>query len=976
MKAAALLLSVVCAIGITLPSRSADGPPSADPVLAQELKQQQIKYTTRKVGDQLEAIVAEFERNGIAGEDVKVLRAIRSVLDRLSEQEMQKVIAFLQQARAATDATTSAKQATEAYAEQKSIIVQLQQLVLEYQRQQALYEISLRLKELASRQSANMWLGVGLAKSTEGKSGFSAFDENQKISLRYQQSEQTPLREETAAILKKLERLAQEIQDGVAAEHPKAALQQAQEGGLLSILDSASNELREDNLKLLSAIGNEKRARDQMREIARLLVLSQNPADALRQAIQELDHAIDAQKGVKAETEKTKKRDEADKQATEQAAVVDDTDLIRKDIDSLAPVASENLRKATDKMQEARAALSGNEEPKKRVEKAVPRQEEALTQMQQARHALEEQLARVEEQEKKPESALAELKDLLEQVRELIKEQETLKQEAAAAEKKDLPGKAPRQGELKDKSQSAQTRAAGKSPEAASSLSEAASQMQKSQNSLAAEQNNTAAQQSALDALQKAEQQLAEDVAKLEQAEQELAQLEDILRRLVAIIEAQQQVHASTAKLALRPQPEPDPVKALSQTQNDLGQQTGELQQEASQPAPKAADYLGSAKNHMTAAKAELDKIVPRTAEPAQNQALADLYLAKQELEKRIEELQDMLGLPSGESSDALAEAQRRIREAQRQVNEALSRLQQAPPGLVETLQKQQQEIANALNQLRQDTPESKPLEQAHQAADRAAQQLAQSDLPRALDSMKDARNGIEQTRQSSANGQQPQGENGSALGNLSKQQADVQKAAEALMNAQQNAPASAMQAAAEALQNAEGTISPLTAGALGRLPSGAQSALQSAQGSLSQGTAQASAGQNTPAQMSATDAANSLAQAQAALALAQAGLGSPSPGQGQANAQGQGKTPGQGQGQGRGQGTTPPQGTGNQGNWNGTGGADGTPTGATGVGTFTRLPNRDRAALQQSQSEKYPQEYGPLVEQYLKNLSDQAGEK
>jgi hypothetical protein len=34
-----------------------------------------------------------------------------------------------------------------------------------------------------------MWLGVNLAKSTEGKSGFSAFDENQKISLRYQQSD-------------------------------------------------------------------------------------------------------------------------------------------------------------------------------------------------------------------------------------------------------------------------------------------------------------------------------------------------------------------------------------------------------------------------------------------------------------------------------------------------------------------------------------------------------------------------------------------------------------------------------------------------------------------------------------------------------------------------------------------------------------------------------------------------------------------
>ena len=42
----------------------------------------------------------------------------------------------------------------------------------------------------------------------------------------------------------------------------------------------------------------------------------------------------------------------------------------------------------------------------------------------------------------------------------------------------------------------------------------------------------------------------------------------------------------------------------------------------------------------------------------------------------------------------------------------------------------------------------------------------------------------------------------------------------------------------------------------------------------------------------------------------------------------------------------------------------------------FTRLPSRDRAALQQSQTEKYPQEYGPLVEQYLRNLSDQATDK
>jgi hypothetical protein len=105
---------------------------------------------------------------------------------------------------------------------------------------------------------------------------------------------------------------------------------------------------------------------------------------------------------------------------------------------------------------------------------------------------------------------------------------------------------------------------------------------------------------------------------------------------------------------------------------------------------------------------------------------------------------------------------------------------------------------------------------------------------------------------------------------------------------------------------------------------------------------------------------------------------------QGEGKGQGQGKGKGQGQGQGqtqanaqgRGKGQPSPQGNGNVGNWDGSGGADGPRQGTAGSSSFTRLPNRDRAALQQSQAEKYPQEYGPLVEQYLRNLSDQASEK
>nr|MDQ3622820.1 hypothetical protein [Verrucomicrobiota bacterium] len=39
--------------------------------------------------------------------------------------------------------------------------------------------------------------------------------------------------------------------------------------------------------------------------------------------------------------------------------------------------------------------------------------------------------------------------------------------------------------------------------------------------------------------------------------------------------------------------------------------------------------------------------------------------------------------------------------------------------------------------------------------------------------------------------------------------------------------------------------------------------------------------------------------------------------------------------------------------------------------GAFAGLPPRDRAAIEQGQAEKYPEEYGPLVEQYLRNLAE-----
>jgi hypothetical protein len=217
-------------------------------------------------------------------------------------------------------------------------------------------------------------------------------------------------------------------------------------------------------------------------------------------------------------------------------------------------------------------------------------------------------------------------------------------------------------------------------------------------------------------------------------------------------------------------------------------------------------------------------------------------------------------------------------------------------------------------------------------------------------------------------------------LPQLGAQQKDVKALAEQLLAAQQGVNDQAMQNAAQQLEQALNDVSPIAAGESGQIPGAAQQAVQAAQSALTQAAAQAGAKQQKPAQANAAQAAQALAQAQAAIALAQAGLSSEMA-QGQGQQPGQGQTPGQGQGQGKqeqqgpGKGTPPPRGTGKDGNWSGAGGANGARSGTAGTGTFIGLPKRDRAAIQQSQAEKYPQEYGPLVEQYLKNLSDQGDE-
>ena len=124
----------------------------ADHLIQSERQQQLLRANAEKVGDQLQALIEEFQHNGITGDEVQTLQTIAGILTQLTDKEMQRVVELLQAARSAPDAGTTQRRVVEAYSGQKSILVQMWQLIAEYRRRQELQEIAGRFLALADRQ--------------------------------------------------------------------------------------------------------------------------------------------------------------------------------------------------------------------------------------------------------------------------------------------------------------------------------------------------------------------------------------------------------------------------------------------------------------------------------------------------------------------------------------------------------------------------------------------------------------------------------------------------------------------------------------------------------------------------------------------------------------------------------------------------------------------------------------------------------
>ena len=461
-----------------------------------------------------------------------------------------------------------------------------------------------------------------------------------------------------------------------------------------------------------------------------------------------------------------------------------------------------------------------------------------------------------------------------------------------------------------------------------------------------------------------------------------VAALSQTAADLAKVIDGQKSLLGETSTAEnVRPRP-----TGLDQKQGMLVDKTNSLQDDMKSMSPDASALVKEAMNPMQLSRAALSGS-SALAKSATNQAdaLAKLEQAQAQVAQQLAEAQKA-------ADDAAKDPVAKLQDLQKQIQTALQQQQQLtaqtaqtsnPPAPDQQQRSQQQQsqlqtqtaalqqtaqplslpasqaLANAANQMAQAQQDlGDPSTAAHAPAD---QQAAQTALAQASQVV------TQQIASAQAAAADPAAL-ASAASSLDKAQSDVSNAiadSAPPSHAPTASAPSSMPAAATAL--AQAAEASAAAAATPGLPAAAAEAVQAAQAAIGKGQKAAAQGNAPATSEAAASAQTSLAQARAAVALAQAGL--PAPGAPMAGGPPDAKVPGMV--------PAPPEpdAPSKDGAKMVSGGS--TDKGAlhdvSGAGAFLTVATRDRSAVGQTQSEKRPQEYAPMIDQYLKNLADQS---
>ena len=323
MKLPPSLLARLATAIATLGSGAAFADLPAAPIRESEQAQTRIQGETKLLADTLDAMLGEYGRNNLAGDDADAVRRVRGSLGSLSSTEMRQVVDLLQRARTATSADAAVKTVADAFTAQKQIVVAIQRILAEHLREQEAAEVSRQLHALADRQAQNLKNGIELGRMMAGGPVENA-EAVRQAQLETQRGEQAAIAEEVKMVRGKIARLAANPENAGVAESFKTAAKQIER--VEPVVAAAAESLKAG--QLFKAAADEKAGRDELRKVARQIAPREQGAEALRKAERELGEVIAEQRQLRDATAQQKAQPDLDKWIAEKLAANDRNDAL------------------------------------------------------------------------------------------------------------------------------------------------------------------------------------------------------------------------------------------------------------------------------------------------------------------------------------------------------------------------------------------------------------------------------------------------------------------------------------------------------------------------------------------------------------------------------------------------------------------------------------------------------------------------
>jgi len=177
--------------------------------------QSEIQRQANQIIAHIDAIIFDYTRNGLEGEELETLKRTRQNLSATSETEMARILELLS---AAEQNGQNEEYLLEAFEGQKDILSVLRNLMSEYNERRDMAAVPLTLRTIIERQASNLAAAEQLARSTNPSRGLSDF-QMQMVDAQFE--EQRDINRQFDQWIASLEILAFSPEEEVAARFQK-----------------------------------------------------------------------------------------------------------------------------------------------------------------------------------------------------------------------------------------------------------------------------------------------------------------------------------------------------------------------------------------------------------------------------------------------------------------------------------------------------------------------------------------------------------------------------------------------------------------------------------------------------------------------------------------------------------------------------------------------------------------------------------